>query len=173
MRMERKNSLRDSAVGSPDHYNLKNSKHSGCWSPFMDWLSWNMAEGLLFFFRNSYYLSFSEKEKKKSESSTSDTLSEEILYYNILLFWCFPTSKHWKLSSPSHFHQQESFIILSDNRKYGLPFLWKNNSPSNSDINSYPRGGINRHQEYLPLLETSTSWKQNTIGPQEGRMTNS
>ena len=50
MRMERKNSLRDSAVGSPDHYNLKNSKHSGCWSPFMNWLSWNMAEGLLFFF---------------------------------------------------------------------------------------------------------------------------
>ena len=126
------------------------------------------------FFRNSYYLSFSEKKKEKSELLTSDTLSEEILYYNILLFWCFPTSKHWKLSSPSHFHQQESFIILSDNRKYGLPFLWKKNSPSNSDINSYPRGGINRHQEHLPLLETSTNWKQNTIGPaQEGRMTNS
>ena len=84
-----------------------------------------MAEGLLFFFETVITWVSRKKEKKKSESLTSDTLSEEILYYNILLFWCFPTSKHWKLSSPSHFHQQESFIILSDNRKYGLPFLWK------------------------------------------------
>ena len=85
MRMERKNSLRDSAVGSPDHYNLKNSKH-GLLVSFYELIILKYGRRSAIFFRNSYYLSFSEKEKKKSESLTSDTLSEEILYYNILLF---------------------------------------------------------------------------------------
>ena len=172
MRMERKNSIRDSAVGSPDHYNLKNSKHSGCWSPFMNWLSWNMAEGLLFFFETVItWVSRKKKRKKWIINKWYVIGRNTLLQYTFVLM--FSTSKHWKLSSPSHFHQQESFIILSDKianmvfpsseKQLAVQFWHKFVS----------RGGINRHQEHLPLLETSTSWKQNTIGPQEGRMTNS
>ena len=66
-----------------------------------------------YFFRNSYYLSFSEKEKKKFNHT-------QVIHYPKKYF----TTK-WKFSSTSYFYQQESFISLSDNRKYGLPFLLK------------------------------------------------
>ena len=143
MRMERKNSLRDSAVGSPDHYNLKNSKHSGCWSPFMDWLSWYGGRSAIFFGTVITWVS-RKKRKEKSWSLTSDALSEEILYNNILLFWC------WKLSSTSHFIVFTSNTLPPAKKSHKFEWLsqiWsslplKNNSPSNSDMKPYPEWGI-------------------------------
>ena len=120
MRMERKNSLRDSAVGSPD-CNLKNSKHSG--SLWIDYL-----EICLLFFSKQLLLAL---WKEKSWSFTRDALSEEILYCNILLFRC------WKLSSTSY------FIVFTSNtlppaRKFHK-FEWKSQIWSSLPILTWNR----------------------------------